>query len=116
MSALNGCNILRYGHMYDSGGGMERYLSDLNGALGRRSAVHLIQVQLTSLAENVGESEHPSALESCGVYRSLLSSHRMNRPLQVSPTFPDTSRPAWLCDGIECYSHHGCTRASLVVL
>jgi glycosyltransferase involved in cell wall biosynthesis len=54
---LNGLTILRYGHVYDSGGGMEQYLTDLNRALHERNDCHTIQVQLTSDPKRVGESE-----------------------------------------------------------
>lgn len=33
MGALNGLTILRYGHFYDGGGGMEQYAADLNRTL-----------------------------------------------------------------------------------
>jgi glycosyltransferase involved in cell wall biosynthesis len=56
MSALDGLVILRYGHVYDSGGGMEQYLADLNRTLLERSAVSIVQVQLTSDKARVGET------------------------------------------------------------
>jgi glycosyltransferase involved in cell wall biosynthesis len=56
MSALEGLTVLRYGHVYDSGGGIERYLQDLNRALLQRNrSLRLVQVQLTSRLERVGE-------------------------------------------------------------
>jgi glycosyltransferase involved in cell wall biosynthesis len=59
MGALDNLTILRYGHVYDSGGGMEQYLSDLNGALAARSSLTTLQVQLTSNSDRVGEFEEP---------------------------------------------------------
>jgi glycosyltransferase involved in cell wall biosynthesis len=56
MCALDGVCFLRYGHVYDGGGGMEQYLADLNRALLERSSATVIQVQLTSNPANVGES------------------------------------------------------------
>jgi glycosyltransferase involved in cell wall biosynthesis len=55
MGRLDGLTILRYGHVYDSGGGMEQYLEDLNRVLSERSRLMTIQVQLTSRRERVGE-------------------------------------------------------------
>lgn len=54
MGALDGLTILRYGHAYDTRGGMEQYLSDLNGVLSQRSNFTTIQVQMTSNRERVG--------------------------------------------------------------
>lgn len=57
MNDLDGLTILRYGHVYDSGGGIEQYLVDLNRTLSARSSVRTIQVQLTSVPARVGEVE-----------------------------------------------------------
>jgi glycosyltransferase involved in cell wall biosynthesis len=57
MGALDGITILRYGHVYDSGGGIERYLADLNRTLHGRSDFTTIQIQLTSDSNRVGESD-----------------------------------------------------------
>ncbi len=57
MPPLEHLNILRYGHVYDGGGGMEQYLSDLNRALLARGRFHLTQVQLTSNQDRVGRHE-----------------------------------------------------------
>jgi glycosyltransferase involved in cell wall biosynthesis len=57
MSALDGLNILRYGHVYESGGGVEQYLADLNRTLLARNHCNFIQVQLTSDTARVGEAE-----------------------------------------------------------
>jgi glycosyltransferase involved in cell wall biosynthesis len=52
---LNGKTILRYAHAYEAGGGVEQYLSDLNRTLLERNRMTIIQVQLTSDPERVGE-------------------------------------------------------------
>ncbi len=57
MGALNGLTILRYGHFYDGGGGMEQYAADLNRTLLERSRFHAIQLQLTSDPARVGTGE-----------------------------------------------------------
>ena len=57
MGRLDGLTILRYGHVYDSGGGMEQYLEDLNRVLSERNRLTTVQVQLTSRRERVGEAE-----------------------------------------------------------
>jgi glycosyltransferase involved in cell wall biosynthesis len=59
MGKLDGLTLLRYGHVYDSGGGMEQYLADLNRALTARNRFTTIQVQLTSDPARVGEFEEP---------------------------------------------------------
>jgi glycosyltransferase involved in cell wall biosynthesis len=57
MGALDSLTILRYGHAYDGGGGMEQYLADLNRVLMERNRLRIIQVQLTSNTARVGEAE-----------------------------------------------------------
>jgi len=58
MGALDGLTILRYGHVYDDGGGgMEQYLADLNGQLLKENAVTLYQVQLTSDPRRTGHTD-----------------------------------------------------------
>ena len=52
---LDGRTLYRYGHLYDSGGGMESYLEDLNRILLQRSAATIVQIQLTSDPRRVGE-------------------------------------------------------------
>lgn len=56
MSALDGLTILRYGHVYASGGGVEQYLQDLNGTLHAQNDLHTFQVQLTSDPARIGET------------------------------------------------------------
>jgi glycosyltransferase involved in cell wall biosynthesis len=70
MGKLDGLIILRYGHIYDSGGGMEQYLADLNKGLSERNRLHTIQVQLTSDPARVGESE--AAIGQGRILRSSL--------------------------------------------
>ena len=57
MGVLDGLTVLRYGHVYDRGGGMEQYLLDLNTALHRRNRMTTIQVEMTSDADKVGVRE-----------------------------------------------------------
>src|SRR5206468_3307412 len=57
MGVLDGLTILRYGHVYDGGGGMEQYLEDLNRVLSERNSLTTLQLQLTSKPERVGEGE-----------------------------------------------------------
>lgn len=58
MGALDGLTILRYGHVYDDGGGgMEQYIHDLNRALLGRSSVCIHQLELTSNPHHVGSRE-----------------------------------------------------------
>lgn len=57
LGALNGTTILRYAHVHDTGGGMEQYLCDLNRTLLERNRMTIIQVQLTSDPERVGEEQ-----------------------------------------------------------
>lgn len=47
---LDGLTILRFAHAYDSGGGTERYLDDLDGILLQRSAATIIRLHLTQVA------------------------------------------------------------------
>ena len=61
---LDGWTIVRFAHAYESGGGLEQYLSDLNQALGKRNRMTLIQMQMTTdrsrlaeSAEELGESQ-----------------------------------------------------------
>ena len=54
---LDGMTILRYAHAFESGGGVEQHLADLNRALGSRSRLTTIQVQLTRDADRLGETE-----------------------------------------------------------
>jgi glycosyltransferase involved in cell wall biosynthesis len=55
--ALDGLTILRYAHAYESGGGVEQYLYDLNRTLGERNRCTIIQVQLTTSRERAAETE-----------------------------------------------------------
>jgi glycosyltransferase involved in cell wall biosynthesis len=54
---LDGWTILRFAHAYESGGGLEQYLADLNLALGRRNRLTTIQIQLTTDRNRLNETE-----------------------------------------------------------
>jgi len=54
---LDGMTIIRYAHAYDSGGGVERYLEDLNRVLLDRNRMTIVQVQMTSDSGRVGEEQ-----------------------------------------------------------
>jgi len=57
---LDGLAILRFAHAFESGGGTERYLDDLNRALLARNAMTIIQIQLTRNPTAGGPIEIPS--------------------------------------------------------
>jgi glycosyltransferase involved in cell wall biosynthesis len=59
--ALDGMTILRFAHAYDSGGGTERYLDDVDGILLARNEVTIIRLHLTR--EN---GDRPAIEESIG--------------------------------------------------
>jgi glycosyltransferase involved in cell wall biosynthesis len=44
---LAGLTVLRFAHSYDSGGGTERYLDDLDGELLQRNAMTIVRLHLT---------------------------------------------------------------------
>lgn len=54
---LDGLTILRFAHAYESGGGTEQYLTDLNNAIGKRNQMTIIQMQLTSDPNRLDETE-----------------------------------------------------------
>jgi glycosyltransferase involved in cell wall biosynthesis len=54
---LDGLTILRYAHAFDTGGGVEQHLADLNGELSRRNKLTTIQMHLTSDASRLAETE-----------------------------------------------------------
>lgn len=61
---LDGWTIVRFAHAYESGGGLEQYLADLNLALGKRNRMTIVQMQMTTdrsrldeTVENIGESK-----------------------------------------------------------
>lgn len=80
MGDLDGFTILRYGHAYDGGGGMEQYLGDLRRALHARSGLHSIHVQLTSRPERVGresaEENHGGTFTRVSLYVDQESHER----------------------------------------
>ena len=45
--SLNGLTVLRFAHAFESGGGTERYLDDLDSALLERNAMTIIRLHLT---------------------------------------------------------------------
>jgi glycosyltransferase involved in cell wall biosynthesis len=45
--ALDGLSVLRFAHSYDSGGGTERYLDDVDRALLERNAMTVVRLHLT---------------------------------------------------------------------
>jgi glycosyltransferase involved in cell wall biosynthesis len=54
---LDDLTIVRFAHAYESGGGLEQYLADLNLALGRRNRLTTIQIQLATDKTRLGETE-----------------------------------------------------------
>jgi len=54
---LDGRTILRYAHAYESGGGLEQYLADLNLALCQRSRLTIVQMQMTTDRMRLAETE-----------------------------------------------------------
>lgn len=52
---LDGLTILRFAHAYEHGGGVERYLDDVDTALLRRNAMTIIRVHLASDRSKLGE-------------------------------------------------------------
>lgn len=56
--SLDGLTILRYARAYESGGGVERYLADLNAVLAERNRLVTLQMHLTDHSERLAETEH----------------------------------------------------------
>ena len=54
---LTGKTIVRFAHAYESGGGLEQYLTDVNRALGQRQRLTIIQMQMTTDQNRLQESE-----------------------------------------------------------
>lgn len=54
---LHGKTIVRFAHAYESGGGLEQYLTDVNRALGQRQRLTIIQMQMTTDQNRLQESE-----------------------------------------------------------
>jgi glycosyltransferase involved in cell wall biosynthesis len=54
---LDDLTVVRFAHAYESGGGLEQYLADLNLALGRRNRLTTIQIQLTTDKTRLSETE-----------------------------------------------------------
>jgi glycosyltransferase involved in cell wall biosynthesis len=57
---LDGRVILRFAHAFESGGGTERYLDDLDNALLERSALTIIRLHLTRNPSPAGPTEQPA--------------------------------------------------------
>ena len=92
MSALDRRTILRYGHFYaGGGGGIEQYLSDLNRALLERNALRIIQLQLTSDPNCVGEDEEISG-QGCLLQKSLFVDQASHERAIAGPR----QKAAWL--------------------
>ena len=63
LGVLDGLTILRFTHAFRQGGGVERYLEDLNRALLMRNDLAIIQLELpeernceTMVAEKIGKA------------------------------------------------------------
>jgi glycosyltransferase involved in cell wall biosynthesis len=77
---LDGATILRFAHAYESGGGTERYLEDLDRALLERNAMTVVRLHLT---------RNPSATQE--TQESIGRGQLIRVPLFVAPA--DPSRP-----------------------
>ena len=44
---LDGCAVLRFAHAFESGGGTERYLDDLDHSLLTRNVMQIVRIYLT---------------------------------------------------------------------
>jgi glycosyltransferase involved in cell wall biosynthesis len=54
---IDGLTILRFAHAYESGGGVEQHLADLNRELSKRNRLITIQLQLTRDSSRLAETE-----------------------------------------------------------
>ena len=57
MGLLDGATIVRFAHAYESGGGLEQYLADLNLALGQRRRLTIVQMQMSTDSARLQETE-----------------------------------------------------------
>ena len=71
---LNGVSILRFAHAFETGGGTERYLDDLDRALLARNAMTIVRLHLTR-----NPSSHSPSEEHIGMGRLICV------PLQIIP-------------------------------
>lgn len=55
--ALDGLTVLRFAHAFESGGGTERYLDDLDGTLLARNTMTVVRLHLTRQPAGYGPSE-----------------------------------------------------------
>ena len=53
---LDDWTVVRFAHAYESGGGLEQYLADLNRALGQRNRMTIVQMQMTTDRSRLTES------------------------------------------------------------
>jgi len=53
---LDGLTIVRFAHAYESGGGLEQYLADVNLALGQRQRLTIVQMQMTTDSTRLQET------------------------------------------------------------
>lgn len=82
---LDGLTILRFARAYESGGGLEGHLADLNRALATRNRIATIQLQLTDDPERLAPVE-----------RCLGRSRLLTVPLLVLARIQTDTRSAWL--------------------
>ena len=71
---MDGWTIVRFAHAYESGGGLEQYLADVNLALGQRNRMTIVQMQMTT--------DHSRLQEST---ETIGDSHLVKIPLYVAP-------------------------------
>lgn len=83
---LDGRTLLRFAHAFETGGGIERYLDDLDGALLERSAVTIIRLFIGGDRERMAESAVP-------VGRGTLIKVPLPLPLAESRQLASDSEP-----------------------
>jgi glycosyltransferase involved in cell wall biosynthesis len=57
--SLDGLTILRFAHAFETGGGLEKYLDDLNQSLSDRNRLHTVLIHLTTDASDLSERSLP---------------------------------------------------------
>jgi glycosyltransferase involved in cell wall biosynthesis len=98
---LDDLTIVRFAHAYESGGGLEQYLADLNLALGRRNRLMTIQIQLTTDQSRLNETEEKiggSRLIKIPLFVNEASKHTAinSAPRGHSEQFKDVLRNRFL--------------------
>src|SRR3990172_12207333 len=79
---LDGLTILRFAHAFESGGGLEQYIEDLNRILLNRNRLTIIQVQLTDKIKQAGTIIEESSGEGHIIRKFLLAKRfRQSDPL-----------------------------------